>query len=311
MKTSLLLFFTVCGFTYGTAIAQNADLDFKQQLNNNPPGAVFIERIPPVSETVSDQKADRVLSPCTADTMCAQLTTFSGNVRGYYFIAPVAFSICGLFIPTDASTDPQSIEVLRFDSIPPPAYPAITNKFVSLFYVANDTSTSMIPCSIPVQAGDTIGVYGARGTGSVCSYGTPQFNGSIFGNPVILNRTGMQFPLYNQQMHDVWSEDANDISRVIMYIDASLSVNEIPFNDLVSVFPNPFSSSVTLQAENLLKNATLTVYNSVGQQVKQIINISGQEIKLQRGDLPAGLYFIRLVQGNKVIAADKLVITEE
>ena len=127
---------------------------------------------------------DHAYQSCMPAAICPQVTTFSSNVRGYFFTSPVAFTICGLFIPTDASTAAQSIEVLRFDSIAPPAYPAFINKFVSLFYTAFDTSSSMIPCNIPVSAGDTIGVYGARGNTTICSYATAPCTTSIFGNNV-------------------------------------------------------------------------------------------------------------------------------
>ncbi|TAL63071.1 MAG: T9SS type A sorting domain-containing protein [Bacteroidetes bacterium] len=79
---------------------------------------------------------------------------------------------------------------------------------------------------------------------------------------------------------------------------------------LFSVYPNPFSSQTTLQTDNLFNNVTLTVYNSFGQIVKQIKNISGQTITLYRDNLAGGLYFIRLTQDGKVIATDKLVITD-
>jgi hypothetical protein len=77
------------------------------------------------------------------------------------------------------------------------------------------------------------------------------------------------------------------------------------------IFPNPFSSQTTLYTNNLLiKNATLIVYNSLGQIVKQIRNICGQTITLHRDNLPSGLYFIRLIQDNKIITTHKLVITD-
>ena len=78
----------------------------------------------------------------------------------------------------------------------------------------------------------------------------------------------------------------------------------------IELFPNPFSHHTTLQIDNLLKNATLTVYNLYGQIVKQMQNISGQTITLQRNDLPSGLYFISLTQDNKIIASDKLLVTD-
>ncbi|MBA2582915.1 MAG: T9SS type A sorting domain-containing protein [Bacteroidetes bacterium] len=65
-----------------------------------------------------------------------------------------------------------------------------------------------------------------------------------------------------------------------------------------------------MQTDNLLKNATLTVYNCFGQTVTEIKNISGQTVTLSRNNLVSGLYFICLTQEDKVIATDKLVITD-
>lgn len=45
----------------------------------------------------------------------------------------------------------------------PRAYPASTNSFTSLFRVVNDASSGILPVSIPVARGDTIGVLGSRG----------------------------------------------------------------------------------------------------------------------------------------------------
>ena len=76
------------------------------------------------------------------------------------------------------------------------------------------------------------------------------------------------------------------------------------------VFPIPFYSSATLQANKNLNNATLTIYNSFGQQVKQIKNIYSEAIVLQRDNLPSGLYFLQLTQDDKTIVSDKLVIVD-
>ena len=89
------------------------------------------------------------------------------------------------------------------------------------------------------------------------------------------------------------------------------SINEIYLEAIVNIFPNPFSTQITLHADINFKDATLIIYNLYGQQVKQIINISGQTITLQRDNLPSGLYFIRLTQDGKIIATDKLVITDK
>lgn len=77
-----------------------------------------------------------------------------------------------------------------------------------------------------------------------------------------------------------------------------------------SVYPNPFFSSTTFKTDKFLKNATLTIFNVYGEQVLSIKNISGQTIELQRDNLPSGVYLVRLMQQNKVIATNKLVITD-
>ncbi len=156
-----------------------------------------------------------------------QTTTFSSWVRGYYFTAPASFTICGLYIPTDASVDPQYVEVVKFTNCAPPAYASVTNSFTSLFYQANWAPNTTIPCNITVNAGDIIGVYGARGTGQVCSYGTPLYVTNILGNSVTLTRSGMQYSLAVSQMHDIWSEAAFQINSVIMTINCCNAVSPV------------------------------------------------------------------------------------
>jgi hypothetical protein len=52
------------------------------------------------------------------------------------------------------------------------------------------------------------------------------------------------------------------------------------------------------------------ISNPNGQILKEVKNISGQTITLYRDNLPSGVFFVRLTQGNKLIAIDKLVVTD-
>lgn len=81
-------------------------------------------------------------------------------------------------------------------------------------------------------------------------------------------------------------------------------------NQSIKIFPIPFSLQTTLFSNKIFKDATLTIYNSVGKKLKQIENLSGSSIVFQRDNLPSGLYFIHLVQDDKIIAKDKLIITD-
>lgn len=87
-------------------------------------------------------------------------------------------------------------------------------------------------------------------------------------------------------------------------------MNETISKPVVSIFPNPFISSTTIQTSGNLKNATLIISNSYGQTVKLIKNISGQTLSIARDNLPYGLYFIQLSEENKILAVKKLIISD-
>ena len=79
-------------------------------------------------------------------------------------------------------------------------------------------------------------------------------------------------------------------------------------NTHVEISPNPFFSETILKSGNMLVNADLVIYNSFGQAVQEMNSLSGQEVRLYRGNLPGGLYFVRLIQNNISIAAAKFII---
>lgn len=115
----------------------------------------------------------------------------------------------------------------------------------------------------------------------------------------------------SDSIHDAYDNLALGVVYFSPFLtNCSTGVEELSEIKSINVFPNPFSSQTVLQTDNFLFNATLTVDNYLGQTVKQIKNISGQTVVLSRDNLPSGLYFVRLTQDNKVIATDKLVITD-
>jgi PKD repeat protein len=154
----------------------------------------------------------------------AQSTTFSGNVRGYYFVAPSCFTITGLEVPSDASTGLQNIALLRFDSIPP-LYSATTDSFDVLFLTQNDPTTGIIPVNIEVAPGDVIGILGNRADNN--SYAPSPASSNINGLPVTLSRIGMQFPLSSTAPTQVWTESAGSISRIYIYYDTTTTINVV------------------------------------------------------------------------------------
>jgi hypothetical protein len=149
-------------------------------------------------------------------------STFSGNVRGYWFTAPCCFTITGASIPTEAGTGNQSIAIMRFRNNPP-EYMSSTDDFTTLFLVQDGSSTGIFPVNIQVETGDIIGVFGSRG--GINSYATAPASSTINGNAVTLSRLGMQFPLASTVPQSVWTETAGSLSRVHLYYDTVITYN--------------------------------------------------------------------------------------
>jgi hypothetical protein len=104
--------------------------------------------------------------------------------------------------------------------------------------------------------------------------------------------------------------DTNSMTSSFV-VTATSGLENLNLDDnLLSIYPNPFSVQTVLQKENSFHNATLTLYNFFGQTVKEIKNISDQTVTLQRDNLPEGLYSVRLTENNKIIATKKIVIMD-
>ena len=169
-------------------------------------------------------------------------STFSGNVRGYWFQAPIDFSITGIRVPTDASTGNQNVAIMRFNGVAPPLYSTTTNDFALLGYWPSVAGTAIIDTCIQVLAGEYIGILGSRG--DVNSYAGGPYVSDIGGNAVTFGRLGMQFPLSTNTPHDIWQEAGGSISRVELYYSTTPGASAIiPVNVTV---PQPYNQTTNL-----------------------------------------------------------------
>ena len=77
----------------------------------------------------------------------------------------------------------------------------------------------------------------------------------------------------------------------------------------ILIYPNPFSTSTTIEFDNLSdENQTLTIYNSTGQLVRKIQNITTGKIIINGRDLNDGLYFIEIMNNSEIVGRGKLIL---
>ena len=136
--------------------------------------------------------------------------------RGYHFQCPMDITITELMVPTTVSGI-QNIQVVKFSG-PPAAYPGPGTSFTTLYYINNVNTTTPIQVSIPISAGDYIGIIGARGTSTLHnSYGSSMMS-SIGGQNVQISRLVYQSNLHTAQASSsqIMSNGTGPIGRVEM-----------------------------------------------------------------------------------------------
>ena len=112
----------------------------------------------------------------------------------------------------------------------------------------------------------------------------------------------------------VQNEETKEVYQV-NYADEFLTITSV--NELIEniashdyrIYPNPVKEILTLQ---LLKTVPydmkISIYNGVGALVKNGLIGKGKDIvELNTNDLPAGVYYVRLSNINKVIDTRKII----
>lgn len=89
--------------------------------------------------------------------------------------------------------------------------------------------------------------------------------------------------------------------------DPWVSVDELGMDNSISIYPNPFQNSVTIEVDNLQsETSVLMVYNNLGVLVINT-NLSNGINKIDMSTLSSGVYFYKIASNNNVIKSGKLV----
>ncbi|MFI5219370.1 MAG: T9SS type A sorting domain-containing protein [Bacteroidia bacterium] len=86
-----------------------------------------------------------------------------------------------------------------------------------------------------------------------------------------------------------------------------VNIQEKYFTHDISISPNPFQTSATLQTSKEFANSELIIFNTLGRKVKQQ-NIYNGTITINREGLTAGIYFFRLTSNKGHTAIGKFII---
>ncbi len=120
---------------------------------------------------------------------------------------------------------------------------------------------------------------------------------------------GVAFSPTATALYNVAGMDANgcvNISNITVTVSACTGINNVSENIAqFVVYPNPNNGDFTISVTGLDKTPSIEIYNTIGKLVfKDVLTTEKNSFNT---NLAAGIYFINIIENNKVIATQKLI----
>lgn len=94
------------------------------------------------------------------------------------------------------------------------------------------------------------------------------------------------------------------------YCSSTTGVSGFYNNDEIKFYPNPFSEQLIIYSEDKFEGASLIVFDEIGKEVVKMDDLSSNEIVINRGELSSGIYFVKIVENDRVLMRKKIVIAD-
>lgn len=177
-----------------------------------------------------------------------------------------------------------------------------TNQGASPVHAAFRDSMGMM---VPTYAGDTlpVPVYFQLMAGEI------GFHVIIEGTPTISGEVYLCDLMYAFTTGNDWGMAILDNSPDTCSVDFFNGFWSSEQAISATAYPNPFHSSTTIEFKRQSAlQPQLMLFDAIGQEVKADHTISNDKIRIERKDLPSGLYFFQISESGKVAAFGELII---
>jgi hypothetical protein len=103
-------------------------------------------------------------------------------------------------------------------------------------------------------------------------------------------------------------EQGNESNTAQFTLDTEYtSVNEPNQKSLFTISPNPATDRFTITVGSDLQNSELLITNILGKTIKKV-TLSGNRLQCSANDFAKGVYFVSIINKNRVLTTKKLVI---
>ena len=142
----------------------------------------------------------------------------SSGTRGFYFQAPVSFTITGLRVPDEKKFGKQNVGVYVLATKPGSNVTA-----TPVFFSAGQSSAKILPTNISIAKGKWVVILGNAGDATIQhnSYGNvtaPGYSSNILGQKTLLNRVWTNTNFITAQGKGAFNASTGPMGRVEVYI---------------------------------------------------------------------------------------------
>lgn len=130
------------------------------------------------------------------------------------------------------------------------------------------------------------------------------------GNNWIMQNSGLTAGLKSISCSPSRCYAVGDTSVILETTEGIVGIGPLKnIKDGIVAFPNPFSKQINIKVNDAIVTRVV-MHNVTGRKFEMKYSKSGQEITIDRGDLPAGVYFIRLMHDGGTLFSGKAVIID-
>lgn len=294
--TKILMYCSLFSFGF-TANAQLSNLSFEYNFSNIDPNKYTFEEVNclPINGTSND--IYNVTQSQNVQLNISQETQKNDNI--------LDGSLQMIF---DQPSDEWIINKFMFGDCQPTILDLINTPVLNLTVKSTETINFKIAAVIVDgnsffvndTLGSVVGVNLQKGNWNTITVDIPAFFGT---QKVDLSKVlGIAFKVTSATSNN----RVNPTSPTNLLIDQIKIENRTITNSLqkeiqnFSIFPNPSSNIITIN--NLPNNAQINIFNTLGTSVK-----TSDDASLNISDLDKGIYFLQIVENNKVIHTEKII----
>ena len=115
-----------------------------------------------------------------------------------------------------------------------------------------------------------------------------------------------------QYCHTIGIDNSGNIYRTAGFTinvqnNTTVKVPCLSKETTIIIAPNPFTSQTSITFNEEQKNTSIKITDVLGKEIKTII-FTGKQLKIEKGEMKSGIYFVQITDEKKIICNKKIII---